>query len=216
MTEQQEKSIKAGALLWCEDSYHGLNLTEMLLHLLGMKRHPENETGYNETKMPKFWMMAKNTAKPLCVLAIVLGENLSAPPQEANGVVISPGLAGEDSHVPLGCGYTLCGHIINYQLLSIIKTHPIKQFPATSRKSGQLSMRMLSWPDFLPATHDIQDVCCFIQVSYQMAQLTPSFFSGKSIEQLLMGDMTKQEWNWPGTFFEYEWTTRILVLKRES
>lgn len=58
----------------------------------------------------------KKRAKSSCVIVIILGENLTAPPQEANGVIISPGLAGVDSHVPLGCSYTLCGHIINYQV----------------------------------------------------------------------------------------------------
>lgn len=58
----------------------------------------------------------RKAARPLRVLAIILGENLTAPPQEANGAVISFGVAGVNGHVPLGCGYSLFGHMINYQV----------------------------------------------------------------------------------------------------
>ncbi len=58
----------------------------------------------------------EKTTRPLRVVAIILGENLTAPPQEAHSVIISPGLAGVDSYMPRGCSYTLCGQIVNYQV----------------------------------------------------------------------------------------------------
>ena len=85
----------------------GLNLIEIILPRLRIKQHLEHETDFNETcQNPEWWHWKYSQASCVC-LPLFWGENLTVPPQEAYSV---------QGHMALGCGYTLCGQNINYQV----------------------------------------------------------------------------------------------------